>query len=248
MNSSESLKEIAPAMTAAQAEFKGVGKSGYNSHDRYNYANLDDYVRTVQPVLKKHGLSILTSVDEIQPLENRPTRNDGIQYAIRVKLTIRVQHTSGEWIETQAWGEGQDRADKGIYKAITGARKYALASALGLATIDDPEADEGVGDAPPPAAKGKPADPPKRTEPPDGDPLEEFPEFRKQLSAAFKSRAFSPAAQKAAVDSVVKKLKIGKLEKSSVKQRRAIIDSVNDGKADEYKFASVPATQEGEAA
>ena len=145
MRSSESIASIAPALILAQAEFRGVSKSGRNEYDRYDYANLEDYVRAVQPVLSAHGLSVLTSVSEVVTLPDRTTQKGGTEHAVRVHLAVRILHTSGEWMDADAWGEGQDRADKALYKAITGGRKYALASVLGLATTDDPEADETTG-------------------------------------------------------------------------------------------------------
>lgn len=142
MKSSDTLSKLAPALAKAQAEFKSVGKSGHNTYDKYKYANLEDYITTVRDVLANHGLSVLSSSEEILPLEDRTTKNGGKEHAVRVRLTTRIVHESGEWIETESCGEGQDRADKAVYKAITGARKYALASALNLATTDDPEQDD----------------------------------------------------------------------------------------------------------
>lgn len=149
MKSSDSISSLAGALAKAQAEFKSVGKSGENKFDKYSYANLEDYVTAVRPVLSKHGIVLLSSAEEIIPLEDRTTKGGGIEHAVRVKLTTRIVHESGEWIETSSCGEGQDRADKAVYKAITGARKYALASALNLATTDDPESDDDHEPAPP---------------------------------------------------------------------------------------------------
>lgn len=142
MNTSTNTKEIATALAAAQGEFRSVQKSGNNTYDRYKYAKLEDYVEAVGNVLPKHGLSRLASVEEIIPMDDRETQNGKKEHVVRVKLVLRIMHTSGEWIEMPSYGEGQDRADKAIYKAITGAHKYALASALGLATTDDPENDD----------------------------------------------------------------------------------------------------------
>ena len=55
---------------------------------------------------------------------------------------MRLSHAeSGEWIEIDIIGEGYDRGDKAVYKAITGARKYGLACLFDLVTTDDPETD-----------------------------------------------------------------------------------------------------------
>jgi len=170
MLQSESIAKLAEALVSAQSEFRNVSKSGENAYDHYRYAKLEDYIAVASPVLTKHGLSLISSVTEQIPLEDRKTAKGGIEHAVRIRLAMRIVHVSGEWIEADAYGEGQDRADKAIYKAITGARKYGYASALGLATTDDPEADEGTSQeatappasrqAPKPAAKSAPPEPP----------------------------------------------------------------------------------------
>lgn len=135
------MQEISAALVAAQAEMPAVGKSGNNTFDRYTYAKLEDYVKVIRPIFAKHGLAILTSVDQVDRLPDRVTQKGGAEKCVQVKVALTIRHKSGQWITTHSFGEGQDRSDKAIYKAITGARKYALASALGLATSDDPEAD-----------------------------------------------------------------------------------------------------------
>lgn len=141
MQTSESTKSLSVALAKAQVELKDVGKSGHNKYDNYRYATLEDYVASLRPVMSKHGLSIFSSVEEIVSLDDRTTQKGGIEHAVRVRLVTRITHESGEWIEGSVWGEGQDRADKAIFKSVTGARKYGLALAMGLATTDDPESD-----------------------------------------------------------------------------------------------------------
>lgn len=153
MQSSESIATIAPALIAAQAEFSHVAKGGYNKFDKYDYATLEDYVDAVKQVLSKHDLAITSSVDAINRLPDRTTKNGGTEHAVEVAGTMRVIHSSGEWIEASFRGEGQDRADKSVYKAITGGRKYGIAALFSLATSDDPEADEQVGQSQGPTKK-----------------------------------------------------------------------------------------------
>lgn len=157
MNSSESLANLSVALARAQAEFKPVGKSGYNQYDKYHYAELEDYMQAVSAALAEHGLALVSSVDDVVELADRTTSGGKIEHAVRVKMSIRIVHTSGEWIETSAWGEGQDRGDKAVYRAVTGARKYGVASALGLVTSDDPEKGE-TADPEPPKPAPRPAE------------------------------------------------------------------------------------------
>lgn len=162
MRTSEKIDNISKALAAAQAAFKDVAKSKENTYDRYRYAQLEDYRDAIVAGLGNAGLSIATSIEEVVRLEDRQTKNGGTEHAVMVKMSQRIIHESGEWIETDVYGEGQDRADKAIYKAITGARKYGLAAALNLATSDDPEGD----DSPKPTIQKPVAKPQPKSEKP----------------------------------------------------------------------------------
>jgi hypothetical protein len=145
---------IHPALSAAQAEIKSAQKSGDNKFDHYQYAKLEDFMAQAKPIMAKHGLALVCSTEEVIPMEDRTTKNGGVEHCVRVRVSATLYHTSGECITAFGFGEGQDRADKAIYKAITGAKKYLVAGLLAIPTTDDPEADEAVGLS---DAKGKTA-------------------------------------------------------------------------------------------
>ncbi len=145
ITTSEQSDKVSKALVAAQHEFGGVEKGATNSHDRYKYAQLEDYIVAANSALAKYKLAVLTGAPEIESLPDRSTKAGSVNYAVRVKLDLRLVHESGQWMQVSCWGEGQDRADKALYKAITGARKYGLACLLGMVTTDDPERDLHVG-------------------------------------------------------------------------------------------------------
>jgi hypothetical protein len=134
-------------LAEAQGRIQAAQKSGNNKYDGYRYAKLEDYLEQAKPILADLGLSIVTGVDELIPLEDRTTAKGGKEHAVRVKVTGTVFGPGGDCVTASAYGEGQDRADKAIYKATTGARKYLIAGLLAIPTTDDPEADETVGTA-----------------------------------------------------------------------------------------------------
>jgi hypothetical protein len=153
MKLSEQCDKIAAALVSIGDDVRFVGKSGNNSYDKYDYAKLDDFVRACAAAMKQHRVTVLASQPETVPCEDRTTKNGGKEHVVRVRVLMRALHTSGQWAEIEVWGEGQDRADKSVYKANTGARKYGYAMLFGLATSDDPEADESVGTAAPAAQR-----------------------------------------------------------------------------------------------
>ena len=142
---SSTLSKIAPALVKAQAEIKAAQKSGDNKFDKYRYSKLEDFYDAAKPILAKHGFALIIGTPVVAALTDRPTKNGGMEHACQVQVTATLLHESGEWIQEIGHGEGQDRADKSIYKAITGAKKYAVAGLLAIPTTDDPEADESVG-------------------------------------------------------------------------------------------------------
>ncbi len=121
-----------------------LGKSGNNSYDNYQYSTIGDYVRVVEKAFSQVGLVFVSSVEDYTILP--PREGKTVQNAVALTLAWSIiDSESGEKIEGKSAGEAQDRGDKALYKAITGARKYALCCALNLHSEgDDPEADEKV--------------------------------------------------------------------------------------------------------
>lgn len=145
MNQSSTISKIATALVRAQSEMKAAQKSGDNKFDKYRYSKLEDFYDAAKPILSKHGLALVIGNPVVAALPDRPTKNGGLEHACQVQVEVMLLHESGEWMSTVGHGEGQDRADKSIYKALTGAKKYAVAGLLAIPTTDDPEADETVG-------------------------------------------------------------------------------------------------------
>jgi hypothetical protein len=153
---------LAAALVAAQAEAGRVAKSATNEFDRYTYATLDDFLDVAQEVLAKHKLAVMLRNTIVEALDDRTTSGGKVEHAVRVRVALELMHETGESLAFVCAGEGQDRGDKAIYKAITSARKYAMAGLLNLATTDDPEADQTVGTDSPPPAKTCPQHPETR--------------------------------------------------------------------------------------
>lgn len=156
MQTSDSIDKISPALIEAQKEFSPVGKGGENKFDKYSYAKLEDYIKAAAPVLEKHKLAIVTGSNSLTVIEGRLNKDGKPKSAVSVGITLRLIHESGQWIEVESVGEGEDRGDKSTYKALTGARKYGVAMLLGLVTTDDPEGGAGSRKKPQSAGDGTP--------------------------------------------------------------------------------------------
>ena len=139
------------ALLEVQKTIGGVQKGGRNTFKSYNYAKLEDYYNACKSALNEQGVIVYESVVEHSFIEGRMSKpkqgeTDGApQYCARVMIELTMIHELGGSLTIRCCGEGQDDQDKATYKAITGARKYAIAMAMNLVTTDDPEKDEPSG-------------------------------------------------------------------------------------------------------
>lgn len=124
MEHSDNIDQIAGALSALAGVMQDVGKDvqGYG----YRYAAIDSYLRIARPLMAKHGLALIQS----------PRTQPGA-----ITLTSLLTHSSGQWIRSELTLAIEPK--KGLSEAqcagtvITYARRYALASLLGMAAEDD---------------------------------------------------------------------------------------------------------------
>lgn len=133
-------KELLASWAAASRMIQNAKKSGVNTFDKYRYANLEDYLAAVKQPLADNGLILYAEMVGKPQFAERTTAKGNQETVCRVLVRTFVVHAeSGGKVSADTWGEGQDRMDKAIYKAITGARKYGVAMLFGIYTTDDAE-------------------------------------------------------------------------------------------------------------
>jgi hypothetical protein len=149
-----------PGLSAALVKCQGMVKAAFtstkNEYDKYKYSTIKDYYDVLKPALKACGLATIFEQNELIPMDNRTTAKGNTEYVVRIKLKAIIIHESGEQMVVYGFGEGQDRGDKALYKAITGGKKYLLSSIYGIPTTDDPETDSHDGPAEPPKQRPAP--------------------------------------------------------------------------------------------
>lgn len=125
-------KNIAAKLAAAIESVDRIGKDGKNDHFKYTYTSAEQVYRVVRGPLLEQGLVVIPSV-----AESTTTGQTTI-----TRLHLRILDTeSGDQIEAFWMGEGQDKGDKGPYKAATGGMKTWLKHLFLLPADDDPESD-----------------------------------------------------------------------------------------------------------
>ena len=122
MNHSESIKELAAALVAAQAEMPVVPKEADNPYFKSKYADLASIVKMIQPVLHKNNLAVIQTMEDVET-------------GVGVRTTLL--HSSGQYISGVVRMTPSKNDPQGIGSAITYARIYSLSAILGLATEED---------------------------------------------------------------------------------------------------------------
>ncbi len=139
MQKSESIGELAKALSKAQAAIQPALKTSENPHLGSKYADLGSVWAACRKALSSNGLSIV----------QLPV-SDGPGY---VALETIILHESGEYIANTARTpakdpKGQETAQS-VGSAITYLRRYALSAALGIVADTDDDGHTASHSAPP---------------------------------------------------------------------------------------------------
>lgn len=132
---------IWPKLALAREAISGIAKTGHNPKHDYNYAPAEDVVREAKSALAAQNLIVIASVEDVGEHFGRG-RDKRAALMLKVQMTFEViDSTTGQSIKKSWVGYGYDQpGDKAIYKAITGATKYFLASLLAIPFVgSDPE-------------------------------------------------------------------------------------------------------------
>ncbi|MDD5050979.1 MAG: ERF family protein [Candidatus Pacebacteria bacterium] len=125
MLKSESIKELASALSKAQGEMDYAKKDSNNPFFKSKYADLAAVITAIKEPLSKNGLSYVQMVEH----DTEPSTS-----AI---VTTMLMHVSGEWLSGSMKITPVKNDPQGMGSAITYARRYALQAMVGLAADDD---------------------------------------------------------------------------------------------------------------
>jgi hypothetical protein len=131
MQTSESINELTAALAKAQGVMGGALKDSANPFFKSKYADLESVWQACRKALSDNGLAVIqtTGVAEAQ-----------------ICVTTILAHASGQWVRDTLPVNPKDQTPQAVGSAITYARRYALASMVGVyQTDDDAEAAHGRG-------------------------------------------------------------------------------------------------------
>jgi hypothetical protein len=121
INQSESISELATALSKAQAQMGSAIKDSENPFFKSKYADLTSVIAAVRKPFADNGLSFV----------QLPVSQDGC-----VGVATRIMHSSGEWLESEFLIPCKQDAH-GYAAGITYCRRLSLQAAAGVPTDDD---------------------------------------------------------------------------------------------------------------
>lgn len=125
---SPTLGALAAALAKAQGEMRNAEKDKANPFFKSTYADLASIWDACREPLSKNGLSVVQSLGQTDKGQS--------------KLTTKLMHSSGEWIDSEVIMVHTKQDPQSIGSAITYFRRFALAAIVGIAPAEKPtEAD-----------------------------------------------------------------------------------------------------------
>jgi hypothetical protein len=126
MNSSETINELAMALSKAQGMIKGAVEDSTNPHFKSKYASLQSYIDAARDPLAKNGLAVTQLLTDNQ-----------CESINLITIETVLMHSSGQWIASTFSIPVSKSDAQGFGSACTYARRYSYAAIVGIAPTDD---------------------------------------------------------------------------------------------------------------
>jgi len=146
MNTSDSINELAAALSKAQGAMDGAKKTASNPFFKSKYADLASVKDAIREPFATYGLSVVqvpqTRFEGAPEAYEWTARGSGeVRHGVRVFTVVtvltRLLHTSGQWIEESVSAMLPNGDPQSVGSAISYLRRYALQSVAGIASEDD---------------------------------------------------------------------------------------------------------------
>ncbi len=123
IETSQEFTEVAKALVEVQKVLQGAKKDSLNPFHKSKYADLTSVWEACREPLTANGLSVVQTVGSAE--------NGYLQ------LTTMLLHTTGQFVRDTLVMKLKEDTPQGVGSAITYARRYALASIVGVCPEDD---------------------------------------------------------------------------------------------------------------
>lgn len=139
MEDQTNTAQVYASFAKAMAGVRSVGKSDFNSHQKFKFRGVDAVMNAVGPALRDNDLFLIPEVvsHSLEPV--RSSQGKAMVQAV-VNMRYTVAHASGGTFSGQAVGEATDHADKATSKATSVALRTFLIQSMVLPTDEtDPD-------------------------------------------------------------------------------------------------------------
>lgn len=130
---------VVEAWSAVMGDVQAVKKGDRNKQQGFDFRGIDAVMNAVGPVLRKHGVSVLPSAEDIIT-SSYNTKSGTTMYSAVVKVRFTVHGPAGDSFSGATYGEASDAGDKAVSKAHSVAYRTFLLQGLTIPT-DEPDPD-----------------------------------------------------------------------------------------------------------
>lgn len=125
MLQSQEIKDLAAALSKAQAEIRGAIKDSNNPFFKATYADLASVIEAIKEPLANNGLSVTQMCD------------CDLDDPKKLVIETQIMHSSGQWLRGKLPVKCKDDSPQSQGSGISYARRYALMAALNVPALDD---------------------------------------------------------------------------------------------------------------
>lgn len=143
--------QIYTAIIGVMCDVGVVGKDGFNSFDKYKFRRIDAVMNAMSPAMVKNKVFVIPEVLE-QTREERVSKEGKLMICSITKVRYTFFTEDGSSVSAVVIGEGMDRGDKSMNKAMSAAFKYACSQVFCIPTEEMKDSEQ---DSPEPQPKKK---------------------------------------------------------------------------------------------
>jgi hypothetical protein len=129
------------AISRVVQDVGGVGRDGYNEHQRFSFRSIEGTVNAIRPSLLQHGLTIVPTYKSVAHTDY--TRDDGkVVHRAVLEGTFQITGPNGDDTFVTTIGEATDMEGRATNKAMSAAFKYALLQTFQIGSGEDGDASD----------------------------------------------------------------------------------------------------------
>ena len=135
----QNSKSVYELISLVQSDLskEGISKSQTNKFDKYNFRGIDDVYNALSPLMAKHGLVCVPFVLSTPITKDKATKSGGSDFLTTIEVEYRLYAPNGQMVVAKVFGEGSDRGDKSINKAMSSAYKNMAFQLFAIPTEGD---------------------------------------------------------------------------------------------------------------